>query len=56
MNKSKRVTVRLTEREHADLERIAQRERQATGFTVSVSDIMRAAVADYLKAKGEQDA
>lgn len=55
MNKSKRVTVRLNDDEHAALERIAQEQREKTGFTVSTSDVIRAAVADYVQKHVNED-
>lgn len=55
MNRSKRVTVRLSDDEHESLERIAQEQREKTGFTVSTSDVIRAAVADYVQKHGNSD-
>lgn len=55
MNKSKRVTVRLNDDEHEALERIAQEQREKTGFTVSTSDVIRAAVADYVQKHANED-
>lgn len=55
MNKSKRVTVRLNDDEHDALERIAQEQREKTGFTVSTSDVIRAAVADYVQKHANGD-
>lgn len=55
MNKSKRVTVRLTDDEHETLERIAKEQREKTGFTVSTSDVVRAAVANYVQKYANDD-
>lgn len=55
MNKSKRVTVRLSDDEHEALEKIAQEQRKKTGFTVSTSDVIRAAVADYVQKHANGD-
>lgn len=55
MNKSNRVTVRLNDDEHKSLEGIAQEQRQKTGFMVSTSDVIRAAVADYVQKHANDD-
>ncbi len=49
MNKTKRVTVRLNDDEHQTLEKIAQEKREKTGFTVSTSDVIRAAISEYVQ-------
>lgn len=51
----KRITVRLSGDHVEALERIAQRESDATGYTVRLSDIVRAAVREHLK-KGDDNA
>lgn len=48
----KRITVRLPGGHVEALERIAQRESATTGYTVRLSDVVRAAVRDYLAAQG----
>ncbi|XKH61868.1 ribbon-helix-helix protein, CopG family (plasmid) [Halomonas sediminis] len=50
------VTVRIEESDVERLEALARKKRQATGDKVGISDVIRVAVAEYLKAKGEQDA
>jgi hypothetical protein len=49
------VTVRFESADVDALERIARDRRQATGDAVSVSDLMREAVAEYLAAQDEGD-
>lgn len=46
------VTARFEATDVDALERIARQRRQATGDPVSVSDLLREAVADYLDAQG----
>lgn len=55
MNKSKRVTVRLNDDEHQALEQIAQEKREKTGFTVSASDVIRAAISEYVQKHANGD-
>lgn len=49
------VTVRFEIADVDALERIARDRRQATGDAVSVSDLMREAVAEYLAAQGASE-
>lgn len=49
------VTARFEASDVDALERIARQRRQATGDPVSVSDLLREAVADYLAAQGASE-
>nr|WP_298059913.1 ribbon-helix-helix protein, CopG family [uncultured Halomonas sp.] len=50
------VTVRVEERDVERLEALARDQRRETGDKVGISDVIRAAIADYLDKKGDRDA
>lgn len=45
----KSITVRFSEHDAAEIEEVARAARKATGEQVSVSDVVREAVSEYLK-------
>lgn len=50
------VTVRIEESDVERLEALARDQRRESGDKIGISDVIRAAIDDYLKAKGEKDA
>jgi len=50
------VTVRIEESDVERLEALAREQRRETGDKVGISDVIRDAIAEYLKKNGEQDA
>lgn len=50
------VTVRIEESDVERLEALARDQRRATGDKAGISDVIRTAIAEYLKSKGEKDA
>lgn len=45
----KSITVRFSEHDAAEIEEVARAARKATGEQVSLSDVVREAVSEYLK-------